>query len=84
MDPGMTGGWWGGLCPWCGGTGRLFGGGLFSGLLGLLFMSLMMLVPLVLLILLILGVVWLVRSTSKTTPPSAPAQSCLYCGRELG
>jgi len=83
MGPGMMGSTGGGWCPWCSGTGRLFGGGLFSGLAGLLFMGLMMLVPVALLVLLILGVVWLVRSTGRTTPPSAPAKSCPNCGQPV-
>ncbi|MBC8253507.1 MAG: hypothetical protein H8E35_05705 [Ardenticatenia bacterium] len=68
MGPGMMGGRQspygdsGGWCPWCGGTGRFSGSGLFGGLAGLLTMGFVLLVPLGLIVLGVLGVIWLVRT----------------------
>ncbi|MBC7251072.1 MAG: zinc ribbon domain-containing protein [Anaerolineae bacterium] len=76
---GMMGGW----CPWCGGTGRVGGGGLLGGLFGLLFMLPAMLIPLGLLGLLILGAVWLVRNMGGTGVPPTPGRQCPACERPV-
>lgn len=76
---GMMGGW----CPWCGGPGRVGGGGLLGGLFGLIFMLPAMLIPLGLLGLLILGAVWLVRNIGGTNVPPTPGRKCPACERPV-
>ncbi|HID87032.1 MAG TPA: hypothetical protein EYP55_06580, partial [Anaerolineae bacterium] len=79
MGPGMMGGW----CPWCGGTGRLGGGGVLGGLFGPLFILLGLLIPIGLLGLLILGGVWLVRNVGRVAAPPALARTCPSCGQPV-
>ncbi len=93
MGQGMMGSWGeGGWCPFCGGTGRSYGGGFFGGVIGWLFVLMMVLFPVGLLALVILGIIWLARTVSRPASRAAPVcpdcakpmaadwRACPYCG----